>query len=85
MSGPKGAPLQNFPIRDDEAAARDKCQRNNFDYSVKGETTPSNLCCPFTAHIRKVAPRQLDPYIQRRYIEGAAVIRAGITYGPEVR
>ncbi|KAG9028337.1 hypothetical protein FRB95_006564 [Tulasnella sp. JGI-2019a] len=79
-----GAPLQNFPVRDNPRAALDKAVNNDFDYSIEGERGPSDIRCPFTAHTRKTAPRQLDPYLQRKYIEAAAIIRSGIPFGPEV-
>ncbi|KAH7908198.1 hypothetical protein BJ138DRAFT_390834 [Hygrophoropsis aurantiaca] len=59
---------------------------NDFDYvkdlprSIAG---PSDRYCPFTAHTRKTAPRNLDPFIHRKYMESAIIARAGIPYGSE--
>ncbi|TFY79001.1 dyp-type peroxidase [Hericium alpestre] len=78
-----GAPLANAPYRDNyKLAALDK--RNDFDYTVPGQTGPSDRFCPFSAHTRKTAPRNLDPYVQKKFLESAVVVRAGIAYGPEI-
>jgi len=78
-----GTPLANAPYRDDKEL--DKHNWNNFDYRVKGHDTPTNLHCPFTAHTRKTAPRNLDPYIAQRFIESSMIVRAGIPYGRDVK
>ncbi|OBZ73081.1 Dye-decolorizing peroxidase msp1 [Grifola frondosa] len=58
-----GAPLALAPVRDNPTMAADKEQVNNFDYTVQGQLNPSDYYCPFTAHARKTAPRNLDPGI----------------------
>jgi deferrochelatase/peroxidase EfeB len=60
-------------------------RNNDFDFTITGQTGPSNKLCPFTAHIRKTVPRNLDPYIQKRFLESSMVMRTSIAYGPEVR
>ncbi|KAG8775972.1 hypothetical protein FRC12_001166 [Ceratobasidium sp. 428] len=80
----QGAPLQLFPIKDDEKAAKDPKINNLFDYRVPGKTKPSAAKCPFTAHVRKVNPRQLDPFLARSFIDATSIIRSSIPYGPEV-
>ncbi|QRV97759.1 Dyp-type peroxidase family [Ceratobasidium sp. AG-Ba] len=79
-----GAPLPRCPVFDDTKMAGDPKENNNFDYTVPGQTAPSDLHCPFTAHIRKTAPRNLMPYIDKKYLESGSIVRAGIPYGPEV-
>ncbi len=70
--------------------ATDPNRNNNFDYHVKGVASINpraltDFYCPFTAHTRKTVPRSLDPYIQKRYLEGGMMVRGGIPYGIEVR
>ncbi|KAJ1300374.1 hypothetical protein OPQ81_005193 [Rhizoctonia solani] len=84
-----GAPIALAPIRDDRALGDDAKMNNRFDYVVKNVSgvsplAPSDYYCPFTAHIRKTAPRNLDPYVSRQYLESGSIIRAGIPYGEEV-
>ncbi|EED79944.1 predicted protein [Postia placenta Mad-698-R] len=79
-----GAPLATAPYRDDASIPLDEDKVNNFDYTVKGQFGPSDSVCPFTAHTRKTAPRNLDPYLQKQFLESMLVIRAGLPYGPEV-
>ncbi|OCH91041.1 Dyp-type peroxidase, partial [Obba rivulosa] len=79
-----GAPIATCPYRDDPKIAADKDEVNNFDYCVAGFSEPSNRFCPFTAHTRKTAPRNLYPYVDSDYLESAVVVRGGIPYGPEV-
>ena len=69
--------------------AKDDTKNNDFDYRVRGVAgvSPrqlSDFYCPFTAHTRKTAPRDLDPYIQRRFLEAGMIVRGGIPYGEEV-
>ncbi|KAG9008663.1 hypothetical protein FRB94_013070 [Tulasnella sp. JGI-2019a] len=81
-----GLPLQNFPIRDNKELAKTitKPELNNFDFSVNNDySAPTDLRCPFFSHIRKTAPRQLEPYVQRKFLDSTSIIRAGIPYGPE--
>jgi deferrochelatase/peroxidase EfeB len=53
-------------------------QINNFDYT---ETIGR---CPFAAHVRKTAPRNLEPIISKEYLDASVIVRAGIPYGDEV-
>lgn len=69
--------------------AKDNTRNNDFDYRVRGVPGVSSkditdTFCPFTAHTRKTAPRDLDPYIQRRFLESGMIVRAGLPYGVEV-
>lgn len=75
----KGAPLALTPYRDN-ATYRQPSWINNFDYTTGGHP-PS---CPFAAHIRKMAPRNLDPLIQKQYLDAAVIVRSGIPYGDDV-
>lgn len=70
---------------DNPSLANDPTRNNDFDFRVKGQMAPSDLHCPFSCHIRKTAPRNLDPLIKRSFLESSAIVRAGIPYGPEVR
>ncbi|CAE6332712.1 unnamed protein product [Rhizoctonia solani] len=84
-----GAPLALCPFKDNPALAADPKQNNDFDYAVTGvrgvsDREPSDYYCPFTAHARKTVPRNLDPYISRKYLESSAIVRAAIPYGPEI-
>lgn len=65
--------------------ADDPDQANNFDYTVPSQTGPSDIRCPFVAHTRKTAPRNLDPYVDKKFLESALVVRGGMPYGKEVR
>jgi deferrochelatase/peroxidase EfeB len=85
----KGAPLATCPFKDNPEFAQDKDKANDFDYRVRGVPGVSSKVitdyyCPFTAHTRKTAPRDLDPLVQRKYLESGAIVRAGLPYGPEV-
>ncbi|ELU36686.1 peroxidase TAP [Rhizoctonia solani AG-1 IA] len=84
-----GAPLALSPWWDDKELATDPKRNNDFDYTVTGVPgvsagEPSDYYCPFTAHARKTVPRNLDPYISRKYFESSAIVRAAIPYGPEL-
>ncbi|KAG6332761.1 hypothetical protein ID866_6326 [Astraeus odoratus] len=81
---PSGAPLAKCPVFDDPDMALDPERRNDFDYTVPDIHGPTNKYCPFTAHTRKVAPRNLDPYLQKKFIEASSIIRAGTPYGDEL-
>ena len=76
---PSGAPMVLAPREDNARLAEDWRRNNDFGYA--GD--PLQHACPYAAHIRKVNPRDDDP-------EGKAaalthrIIRAGITFGPEV-
>ncbi|KAF8185891.1 hypothetical protein K438DRAFT_1765670 [Mycena galopus ATCC 62051] len=83
------APLARAPYKDDPKLATNVDMNNNFDYRISGVAgvSPVELTdryCPFFAHIRKTVPRNLDPYIQRTFLESSMIVRAGIPYGPEV-
>jgi Dyp-type peroxidase family len=75
-----GAPLALTPYRDNSTYT-DPSLINNFDYTT-GNTDPPN--CPFAAHIRKTAPRNLDPLVQKQYLDSVVIVRAGIPYGDDV-
>lgn len=79
-----GAPLPLCPVFDDLELAADQSKNNNFDYSIPTIPEPTDTFCPFTAHIRKVNPRNLSPYLDRKYIETSSILRAGIPYGDEL-
>jgi deferrochelatase/peroxidase EfeB len=64
--------------------AHNPLENNNFDYTVPGVTEPTDQFCPFTAHVRKTAPRNLDPYLSKQFLEAGSILRAGLPYGPEV-
>lgn len=81
----QGAPLALAHYRDDPQLADDPDRCNDFDYSVPGFQEPSDIHCPFTAHIRKTCPRNLGPYMKDKFWEATSIIRAGIPYGPAVR
>ena len=80
----KGAPIALAHYRDDKEIAGDPDKVNNFDYSVPGFSMPTPRYCPFTAHLRKTAARNLDPFMSRAFLESALIVRGGIPYGPEV-
>ncbi|KAG8917917.1 hypothetical protein FRC01_002129 [Tulasnella sp. 417] len=73
-----GAPIDLAPERDDPTLARDLEKINNFDFQTPD---PGQSRCPFTAHIRKTAPRLAK---NRAFSPGSLIMRAGIPYGPEV-
>ncbi|KAG1769111.1 hypothetical protein EV702DRAFT_1049782 [Suillus placidus] len=84
-----GAPLATCPFRDNQDAAIDANLNNNFDYVVRdnpniSQYEPSDYYCPFTAHTRKTAPRNLYPYIDAKFLESGSIVRAGLPYGDEV-
>jgi deferrochelatase/peroxidase EfeB len=64
--------------------ADDPKRNNDFDYTVSGVDEPTDKLCPFTAHTRKTAPRNLDPYLSRQFLEAGSIVRAGLPYGGEV-
>ncbi|KAH7884493.1 hypothetical protein F5I97DRAFT_1811771 [Phlebopus sp. FC_14] len=81
---PSGAPLALAPVFDDPELAKDEKRNNNFDYLVPGIFGPTDIHCPFTAHTRKTAPRNLDPFAGKKFLESASIVRAGIPFGDEV-
>ncbi|KAF8518401.1 fungal peroxidase [Hysterangium stoloniferum] len=76
-----GAPVDLAPMFDDPELASDPLRNNNFNFSHPGsDLTSDQSNCPFSAHIRKTAPRSdFNPVNVNNHI-----IRAGIPYGPEV-
>jgi Dyp-type peroxidase family len=81
---PSGTPIANAPVFDDPAMAQDPKRNNNFDYTIPGYDLPTDKHCPFSAHTRKTAPRNLDPFLAKKFLEGGSIIRAGIPFGDEV-
>ena len=78
----KGASLALTPYRDDfQYTYPEKINDFDFTRGIDGQS----LNCPFSAHIRKVVPRNLAPLVQKEYLEASTIIRAGISYGPKVR
>lgn len=71
-----GAPLDLAPQKDDPVLAKDKLRNNKFNFDFPGDRENQDRC-PFTAHIRKVAPRGDFGDFRR-------IMRRGITFGPEV-
>ena len=82
----QGAPLALTPYRDDVNFTKPELI-NNFDYTEGNDIDHPNRApnCPFAAHIRKTVPRNLDPLIQKEYLDASMIVRTGIPYGPEVR
>ena len=78
----KGASLALTPYRDDFQYTYPE-KINDFDFTRGIDGQSPN--CPFSAHIRKVVPRNLAPLVQKEYLEASTIIRAGISYGPKVR
>jgi Dyp-type peroxidase family len=76
-----GAPLALTPYRDDFQYTHPE-KINDFDFTRGIDGQSPN--CPFSAHIRKVVPRNLAPLVQKKYLEASMIIRSGIPYGPEV-
>ncbi|KIJ24615.1 hypothetical protein M422DRAFT_194507 [Sphaerobolus stellatus SS14] len=75
-----GAPVDLAPVFDDPTLAQDPMRNNNFDFSYPGEDLASNQTrCPFSAHIRKTAPRADF----RSGNPEHHIVRAGIPYDPE--
>ncbi|KAK7038734.1 hypothetical protein VNI00_010619 [Paramarasmius palmivorus] len=72
-----GVPLALSPYREDTKYLQPD-YINNFDY------TEPNGGCPFSAHVRKTAPRQLQPIVSKEYLDASVIVRAGIPYGDEI-
>ncbi|KAG1807999.1 uncharacterized protein BJ212DRAFT_716478 [Suillus subaureus] len=84
-----GAPLAKCPFRDNQKMALDPDLINDFDYVVRdnpniSQYEPSDYHCPFTAHTRKIAPRNLNPFIDAKFLGSGSLVRAGLPYGDEV-
>ena len=71
-----GAPLDLAPQADDPVIAKDKLRNNDFNFDFPGDRENQDRC-PFTAHIRKVSPREDFGDFHR-------IMRRGIAFGPEV-
>jgi Dyp-type peroxidase family len=74
-----GAPLELAPVHDNPALGRDDKRNNNFDYG----DDPFQRRCPYAAHIRKAYPRDDAPGGEAE-AQRHRILRAGITFGPEV-
>jgi Dyp-type peroxidase family len=73
-----GAPLELAPLRDDPGLRPDDKRNNDFGFG----DDPSQRKCPYAAHIRKVYPR--DDTADEAEALTHRIIRAGISFGPEV-
>lgn len=74
-----GAPLELTPLHDNPAIGRDDKRNNDFDYG----DDPFQQRCPYAAHIRKAYPRDDAPGGEAE-AQRHRILRAGITFGPEV-
>ncbi|KAF8494772.1 hypothetical protein JB92DRAFT_2995234 [Gautieria morchelliformis] len=76
-----GAPVDLAPLFDDPVLAKDPLRNNDFSFVHPGEDNKANQTrCPFSAHIRKTAPRgDFSPVNLNHHI-----MRSGIPFGPEV-
>jgi Dyp-type peroxidase family len=74
-----GAPLELAPLYDDAALGSDAKRNNDFDYG----DDPFQRKCPYAAHIRKAYPRDDAPGGEAE-AQRHRILRAGITFGPEV-
>ena len=74
-----GAPLELAPLYDNAALGSDAKRNNDFDYG----DDPFQRKCPYAAHIRKAYPRDDAPGGEAE-AQRHRILRAGITFGPEV-
>jgi Dyp-type peroxidase family len=74
-----GAPLELAPLYDNAALGSDAMRNNDFDYG----DDPYQRKCPYAAHIRKAYPRDDAPGGEAE-AQRHRILRAGITFGPEV-
>jgi Dyp-type peroxidase family len=74
-----GAPLELAPLYDNAALGSDAMRNNDFDYG----DDPYQRKCPYAAHIRKAYPRGDAPGGEAE-AQRHRILRAGITFGPEV-
>ncbi len=74
-----GAPLELAPLYDNAALGSDPMRNNDFDYG----DDPFQRRCPYAAHIRKAYPRDDAPGGEAE-AQRHRILRAGITFGPEV-
>jgi len=80
-----GAPIDLTPLRDNPEIAKDKDQNNNFDYSMANPPDITDQTrCPFSAHLRKMNPRNDLESAAPNSVDKRRISRAGIPYGPEV-
>lgn len=78
----QGAPVDLSPLHDDPVLAADPTRNNNFNFTHPGfNFTSDQTHCPFSAHIRKVAPRADFPAPEVIIVNH--ILRAGTPYGPE--
>lgn len=83
-----GAPLETTPLQDEPELAKDPAANNDFVFS----SDVFQRACPYSAHIRKVNPRddEADPADGATAANAHAsvlvrrIMRAGIAFGPEV-
>lgn len=76
-----GAPIDLAPTADDPTLGTDPERNNNFNYTHTGsDITTDESYCPFSAHVRKTNPRDLESVIG----DANHAIRAGTPYGAEV-
>src|SRR6516225_2473087 len=73
-----GAPLELAPLHDNAALGADDNRNNHFEFG----DDPFQRKCPYAAHIRKAYPR--DDTGNEAEVQRHRIIRAGITFGPEV-
>jgi len=74
-----GAPLELAPLYDNTALARDDTRNNDFNFG----DDPYQHRCPYAAHIRKMYPRDCAPGGEAE-AQRHRILRAGISFGPEV-
>jgi Dyp-type peroxidase family len=74
-----GAPLELAPLYDNAALGSNAMRNNDFDYG----DDPYQRRCPYAAHIRKAYPRDDAPGGEAK-AQRHRILRAGITFGPEV-
>ena len=74
-----GAPLELAPLYDNAALGSDAKRNNDFDYG----DDPFQRRCPYAAHIRKAYPRDDAPGGEAE-AQTHRILRAGITFGPEI-
>jgi len=72
-----GVPLALSPYTEDREFLK-PAKINNFDY------TETDGRCPFAAHVRKTAPRNLTPLVAKEYLDASVIVRAGIPYGLDI-
>jgi Dyp-type peroxidase family len=74
-----GAPLELAPLHDNSALGSNAMRNNDFDYG----DDPFQRRCPYAAHIRKAYPRDDAPGGEAE-AQRHRILRAGITFGPEI-